>query len=188
MCGEADDLPSGIAAVRKLRPDMAIVDISLKGAYGTDLIRQIREDFPRLRILVLSMHEESLYAECALRAGAKGYITKQEATRNILLAIRQVLQGNIYLNERMSAALLGKVVGAKPAFMSSPVDLLSDRELEIFRRIGQGFGGQQLADEMHLSVKTIETHCARIKEKLDLKDSSGLLRYAIHWMRTEPNQ
>jgi len=136
VCGEAEDVPSGLAAVRKLRPDMAIVDISLKAAYGTDLIRQIREEFPILPVSVLSMHEESLYAERALRAGAKGYITKQEATRNILLAIRQVLQGNIYLNERMSAALLGKVVGAKPAFMSSPVDLLSDRELEICRRIG----------------------------------------------------
>jgi len=188
VCGEADDLPSGIAAVRKLRPDMVIMDISLKGIYGMDLIKDIKESFPKLPVLVLSMHDELLFAERALRAGARGYVTKQEATHRILQAIRQVLEGNVYLNEKMGTALLGKITGGKPGASSSPVELLSDRELQIFHRIGQGVGSRQIAEEMHISVKTVESHCARIREKLQLKDGSQLLQYAIQWARNSLNQ
>jgi DNA-binding NarL/FixJ family response regulator len=187
-CGEADDLASGIAAVRKLRPDLVIMDISLKGAYGMDLIKDIKEEFPKLPVLVLSMHDELLFAERALRAGAKGYITKQEATHSILEAIRQVLQGKVYLNEKMGDALLGKIANGKPGMTSSPVELLSDRELQVFHRISQGVSLRKIAEELHLSIKTVESHCARIKDKLDLKDSSELLQYAIQWARSSLNQ
>ena len=188
MCGEADDLVSGMAAVRKLRPDMVIMDISLKGAYGMDLIKEIKEDFPKLPVLVLSMHDELLFAERALRAGAKGYITKQEATHSILEAIRQVLRGKVYLNQKMGDVLLGKMADGQPSTVSSPVELLSDRELQVFQRISKGVSPRQIADELHLSIKTIESHCARIKDKLDLKDSNELLQYAIQWGRSSLNQ
>jgi DNA-binding NarL/FixJ family response regulator len=188
MCGEADDLPSGIASVRNLRPDLVIMDISLKGTYGLDLIKDIKEEFPKLPVLVLSMHDEVLFAERALRAGAKGYVTKQEATNNILEAIRQVLQGRVYLNVTMGDALLGKIADGKPAMVSSPVETLSDRELQIFQRISRGVSLRQIADELHISIKTVESHCARIKDKLDLKDSSELLQYAIQWARSSLNQ
>jgi DNA-binding NarL/FixJ family response regulator len=188
MCGEADDMASGIAAVRKFHPDMVIMDISLKGAYGLDLIKDIKQGFPRLPVLVLSMHDELLFAERALRAGARGYVTKQEATHSILEAIRQVLQGKIYLNERMGDALLGKIAGGKSGMVSSRVELLSDRELQVFHRISQGVSLRQIADELHISIKTVESHCARIKDKLDVRDSSQLLQYAIQWARSSMNQ
>ena len=188
MCGEADDLPSGIASVRNLRPDLVITDISLKGTYGLDLIKDIKDEFPKLPVLVLSMHDELLFAERALRAGAKGYVTKQEATNNILEAIRQVLQGRVYLNETMGDALLVKIADGKPGVVSSPVETLSDRELQIFQRISRGVSLRQIADELHISIKTVESHCARIKDKLDLKDSSELLQYAIQWARSSMNQ
>jgi DNA-binding NarL/FixJ family response regulator len=139
-------------------------------------------------VLVLSMHDELLFAERALRAGAKGYITKQEATNNILEAIRQVLQGRVYLNVTMGDALLGKIADGNPSKISSPVDTLSDRELQIFQRISRGVSLRQIADELHISIKTVESHCARIKDKLDLKDSSELLQYAIQWARSSLNQ
>jgi len=181
-------LTSGIAAVRKLRPDMVIMDISLKGVYGMDLIKDIRDGFPKLPVLVLSMHDELLFAERALRAGARGYITKQEATHSILHAIRQVLQGSVYLNQKMSTALLGKISAGRPGTVSSPVELLSDRELQVFHRIGQGVSPRQISEEMHISVKTVESHCARIRDKLQLKDGSQLLQYAIQWTRNSFNQ
>jgi DNA-binding NarL/FixJ family response regulator len=180
VCGEAEDGHGALDAVEKQKPDVAVVDITLKDTYGIELIKDLKIRHPNLPVLVLSMHDESMYAERALRAGARGYLTKQEATRKVLDAIRQVLRGDIYVSEKMAATLLRRVAGAKREDeQQSPTSRLTDRELEIFQLIGQGLSTRQIAENLHLSVKTVEAHKAHIKEKLNLKSSPELLRYAI---------
>jgi DNA-binding NarL/FixJ family response regulator len=180
VCGEAEDGHGALEAIKNLRPDVAIVDITLKDTYGIELIKDIKIRHPDLPVLVLSMHDESMYAERALRAGARGYLTKQEATRKVLDAIRRVLRGEVYVSEKMAATLLRRVAGSRrEEEAQSPTAKLTDRELEIFQLIGQGLSTRQIAENLHLSVKTIEAHKAHIKEKLSLKTSSELLRYAI---------
>ena len=168
-----------------MQPDLAIVDITLKDTYGIELIKQLKELHPKLPILVLSMHDESLYGERALRAGAKGYLTKQEATKKVIDAIRRVLRGEIYVSERMAATLLQKVAGVKSAGGGSPVDVLSDRELEVFQLLGQGQTVRQIADNLYVSVKTVEAHREHIKQKMKFKSSSELLRFAIQYTLEE---
>jgi DNA-binding NarL/FixJ family response regulator len=178
VCGEAEDAYSAMEAINKTVPDIALVDISLKDSYGIELVKDIKAQHPAVKTLVLSMHDESLYAERALRAGARGYITKQEASKKVVGAIRQVLGGGIYVSEKMAGVLLGRVAG-EPRSDGSPVDRLSDRELEIFQLLGEGLAVREIAKRLHVSVKTIEAHRTHIKEKLNMKTSPELLRYAI---------
>jgi DNA-binding NarL/FixJ family response regulator len=183
VCGEFEEAAKALDSIEEIKPDAAIVDISLKGASGIELLKNIKIRFPSLHVLVLSMHDESLYAERALRAGASGYIMKQEATEQVLVALRRVLGGEIYLSEIMSSKLMHQLVGGKPT-AGSLLERLSDRELEIFGLIGQGRGTRQIAEQLHLSVKTVESHRAHIKEKLNLKNATELVHRAIQ-MRGE---
>lgn len=167
--------------MKALSPDIAIVDITLKDTYGIELIKQLKELYPKLPVLVLSMHDESLYGERALRAGARGYLTKQEATKKVIDAIRRVLDGEIYVSDKLSATLLRKVAGVKSEGGGTPVDVLTDRELEVFQLLGQGLSVRQIAENLFVSAKTVEAHREHIKQKLKLKTSSELLRYAIEY-------
>jgi DNA-binding NarL/FixJ family response regulator len=179
VCGQYEAAAQAFAAIGALAPDLAIIDLSLKGSSGLELVKNIRASHPKLLILVLSMYDESLYAERVLRAGAAGYIMKQEASEKVLGAVRQVLGGGIYVSEKMGSKLMHQLIGGKPVPAASSMERLSDRELEIFGLIGQGKGTRQIAEHLHLSVKTIESHRAHIKEKLHLKDANELVHTAI---------
>lgn len=181
VCGTAEDVHKALDAVERLKPDLVIADISLKGSNGIELLKNIKIRFPRMLVLVLSMHDESLYAVRALRAGAAGYIMKQEATDKVLSAIRHVLTGEIYLSDKMERKMMHQLVGGRSARTGSPIEDLSDRELEVFGLIGQGHGTRQIAEELHLSIKTIESHRAHIKEKLNLRNATELVQHAIQW-------
>lgn len=185
VCAEADDDQTALEALQKAKPDMAIIDISLAGSNGIDLIKQIRTSDTETPILVLSMHDESLYAERALRSGANGYIMKQEANKKVRDAIRQVLSGEIYLSEKMSTQLVSKLIGGRNEATKSPMDTLSPRELEVFELIGQGHGTRQIAEAMKLTIPTINSFRARIKEKLNLKNASELVLNAIQWVQNK---
>jgi DNA-binding NarL/FixJ family response regulator len=182
VCGEAEDRPQALKIIASTRPDLAIVDLSLKGSHGLDLIKDLQISHPRVLILVVSMQEESLYAERVIRAGARGYITKQEATRKIMAAIRKVLAGEVYLSENLAGQILSKLVGRRRPDEVLSVALLTDRELQVFDMTGQGLGARQIAEQLRLDVKTVETYRARIKEKLHLKDAAELLQRAIAWV------
>jgi len=184
VCGQFEEASKALDAIGSLKPDAAIVDISLKGSSGIELLKNIKVQYPKLLVLVLSMHDESLYAERALRAGASGYIMKQEATDQVLGALRKVLNGEIYLSEKMSSKLMHQLVSGRGMDTGSLMERLSDRELEIFGLIGEGRGTRQIAEQLHLSVKTIESHRAHIKEKLNLKNATELVHRAIQ-MRGE---
>lgn len=185
VCGQAEDAHQAMRAIRELTPDMVVVDISLKQTSGIELIKDVKVQYPSLPVLTLSMHDEGIYAERALRAGAKGYIMKQEATEKVVTAIRRVLAGEVYVSEGMAAKMVSKLVAGPAETGGSPVDRLSDRELEVFRLIGVGYGTREMAEKLHLSIKTIETYRAHIKEKLDLVDANELLRTAITWVNAE---
>ncbi|MHC4626488.1 MAG: response regulator transcription factor [Planctomycetota bacterium] len=188
VCGQAEDYHEALTAVGQCDPDMAVVDISLKETSGLELIKDIHLQHPDLPILALSMHDETLYAERALRAGAMGYIMKQEATENVIAAIRRVLGGEIYVSDRMASRMVRKLVTGQTVTNASPVDSLSDRELEVFRLIGKGHGTRQISERLCLSVKTIETYRAHIKDKLALADAAELLQYAIQWVSSCQDQ
>jgi DNA-binding NarL/FixJ family response regulator len=181
ICGEADNAETALEALKKVKPDLAIVDISLRGIDGFELTKLIRARFDSIPVLVVSMHDESLFAERALRVGARGYIMKQEAIEKMMEAIRKVLRGELYVSERVSANIVKRFVDGKAEGVSSPEELLSDREMEVFQLIGQGFGTRQIADQLHVSVKTVETYRANIKEKLNLKNAAELMKHAVHW-------
>jgi DNA-binding NarL/FixJ family response regulator len=183
VCGWAQDIPETIKAIKSLSPDVVTVDIALGSTNGLELIKDIKTEFPDLPMLALSMHQESFYAERAIRAGAKGYITKQEATKNVILAIRRVLDGGLYLSEEMKDKLLYSVVSGHDSEGSiSPIDCLTDRELEVFGLLGEGKGTREIAEQLCLSVKTVETYRARIKEKLRLPSGAKLLQQAFAWV------
>ena len=179
VCGEAESAGEALEQIRALQPDAAIVDISLKGTDGIELTKSIRAEFARLPILIMSMHDESIYAERVLRSGANGYIMKQEVADNVVNALRTVLKGDIYVSDEMRQTLLGRISGRSEPVHTSPIDRLSDRELEVFRLIGRGFGTRQIAKDLHLSVKTIETYRAHIKEKLGIDSATELVRQAV---------
>ncbi|NUQ64235.1 MAG: response regulator transcription factor [Pirellulales bacterium] len=181
VCGEAGDTPEALRQVDTTQPHVVIVDISLKSGHGIDLIEQIKAKDERIKMLVSSIHDESLFAERALRAGAMGYINKQEATEKVIDAVRQVLRGEIYLSPRMSNRLLHTVVGGD-RLNSNPIEGLSNRELEVFEMIGQGLTTKQIAGKLHLSPKTIETHREKIKMKLNLANSTELSHRAVQWV------
>jgi DNA-binding NarL/FixJ family response regulator len=181
VCGEAEDRHEALAVVRTTRPDLVIVDLTLKSSDGLELIKDIHSRWPLLHMLVVSMHDESLYAERVIKAGARGYITKQEATRNILLAVRRVLAGNIYLNDRIAARILTRLTSHPNKVAAAPAELLADRELQVFELTGRGLNTREIAVRLRVSPKTIETYRARIRDKLKLKDGSELLQVAISW-------
>jgi DNA-binding NarL/FixJ family response regulator len=182
ICGEADNAEAALELLKKVKPDLAIVDISLRGIDGIELTKLIRARFENIPVLVVSMHDESLFAERALKVGARGYIMKQEAIEKMMEAIRKVLRGELYVSERVSANIVKRFVDGKADGMSSPEELLSDRELEVFQLIGQGFATRQIADQLHVSVKTVEAYRANIKEKLNLKNATELIKHALHWI------
>jgi DNA-binding NarL/FixJ family response regulator len=186
VCGEAETIFDALKAIEQLKPDVAVVDISLnKGESGVDLIKDIRIRYPDLPVLTLSMYDEAIYAERVLRAGGRGYVTKDEAAEHVLQAIRQVLKGQIFLSERMSAKMLSKLVGGRTEAAGLSVDRLSDRELQIFELIGRGMSTRMIAETLHLSIKTIESHRANIKEKLQVDNTTELLQQAIHWLQSQ---
>jgi DNA-binding NarL/FixJ family response regulator len=185
VCADAVESNAALEAIDSLKPDLAIVDISLPGRDGLELLKMIRAKDPQMPVLILSMHGETTYAERALRAGANGYIMKQEATEKVLVAIRRILNREIYVSDQIANRLLRNLAGAHDNDERSPLDGLSDRELEVFRRMGEGQSTRQIAEELHLSVKTIETHQARLKEKLSLRTSRELVQYAIECVLAE---
>jgi DNA-binding NarL/FixJ family response regulator len=185
VCGDAEQANSALRLIEEMRPDLAVVDISLNGPDGIDLLKDIRARYPNLPVLMLSMLDELVYAERALLAGASGYIMKQEATEKVLVAIRRILGGEIYVSDRIANRMLHRFVGDAPSRDRSPIAGLTDRELEVFRRIGEGHGTRQIAEALHLSVKTVESYQAHIKEKLSLKNSRELVQRAIQWAISE---
>jgi DNA-binding NarL/FixJ family response regulator len=179
MCGEAESPVEAMRLLPAAKPDVAIVDLTLKGGDGLELCKQIRERFSTLPILVISMHDESLYAERALKAGARGYVMKQEPQETVMTALRTVARGDVYLSAKMSAKLLQSLSGARSDKDLPPLERLTDRELEIFRLIGEGQSVRNIAEKLFLSTKTVEAHKEHIKQKLNLKSSNELLQYAI---------
>jgi DNA-binding NarL/FixJ family response regulator len=183
VIGEAEDRQAAIEAILAKPPDLAIIDLTLKNSDGLELIKDIRVRWPGIRMLVVSMHDESLYAERVIRAGAMGYITKQEATRKILVAIQRVLSGSLYLNEKLANRMLTRLTDHVDPITATPAELLADREFQVFELTGQGLNTNDVAGRLNISVKTVETYRARIKEKLKLNDASELLQSAISWHR-----
>lgn len=181
VCGEAERGPEAMEAILRLKPEIAVIDISLKDSSGIELIKDLKQTQPATAALVLSMHEEAHYAERALRAGAKGYIVKRETTRKVVAAIRQVLAGGIYISEELATSLAAQFLKGKRLPQQSPVEQLSDRELEVFQLLGQGRGTRQIAEVLKVSVKTVQAYCARIKDKLNLASATELLREAVRW-------
>ncbi len=182
VCGEAGNAPEAMDVIRKLDPDLVIVDLSLPGANGIELIKNIRAEFSKLPILVLSMHDESLYALRALRAGAEGYVMKHEAMANVVQAIHEVFSGRPYLSPAMAAQVITKFAKKSSEGESDAVDRLSDRELEVLELIGKGNEIRQIGKLLHLSPKTVETHRAHIKEKLNLQNARQVARFAVQWV------
>jgi DNA-binding NarL/FixJ family response regulator len=181
VCGETDSAAQAVGAVGELHPDIVVVDLSLQGGSGLDLIKNLKTLHPQLPMLVLSMHDETLYAERALRAGALGYVMKREASATVLEAIQTVLRGQVFLSPAMRTRMLQKVVGGSAPQQNSGVSTLSDRELEVFQLIGEGRTTRQIAKKLHLSISTVETHRTHIKEKLHLANSTELVRRAVEW-------
>ena len=186
VCGEAEEAGKAFELVGTLQPDVAVVDISLKTGNGIELVKNVKARYPELPILVLSMHDESLYAERALRAGSLGYIMKEEATEQVLVAIRRVLKGEIFLSEKMKSRMLQQLTtGGRNKVVVSPIENLTDRELEVFRLIGEGRSTRQIAAELHLSVRTVEAYREYIKSKLNLRNATELVQHAFHWVHHE---
>lgn len=181
VCGEAAAAAAALDDIEKLKPDIAIVDLSLKEGSGLDLIKRVKARAPDTATIVLSMHDEHYYAERTMRAGARGYVMKGEVTSDILAAIRDVLAGKIYLSPRMREAFAERFVGDNLPATKSPVETLSDRELQVFQLLGQGIETRRVAQKLNVSIKTVQAYCARIKEKLQLSNASELLREAVRW-------
>ena len=186
VCGEASTAARALPAIVAQPPDLVIIDVSLgAGASGLELIKDLAARDGRLRMLALSTHDETLYAERALRAGAKGYVMKQEPTEQVMEAIRKILQDEVYLSKAMKQRVLGKLTGSPSAPLASEIEQLSDRELEVYRLLGQGRGTRQIAAELHLSVSTVETYRTNIKQKLRLNSAPELVRHAVEWVHSQ---
>lgn len=184
VAGEAGNPAEALEKFTSSKPDMVLTDMTMPGRSGLEFIKDLRAVEPEIAILVISMHDEAIYAERALRAGARGYIMKEAGGENLLAAIRQVLAGQVYLSPRMSANAFDRFSGRRPRGSSSPIEKLSDREFEVFRLVGQGKSTRDIADELHLSTKTVDVHRTHIKEKLELKDVTALVRHAVRWVET----
>lgn len=185
VCGEADSAPKAFDLLQKSKADLAVVDISLKTTSGIELTKNLKVLLPDLPVLIMSMHDESLYAERALRAGAKGYVMKQEASDNILIAIRRILDGELYLSDKMKEKMLHRLVHNRKDEVVFSIDTLSDREMEVFQLIGNGFSTRQIATKLNLSVKTIDSYREHLKLKLHIEKGADLVRHAIQWVKSE---
>jgi DNA-binding NarL/FixJ family response regulator len=185
VCGEAEEAHAAMQSIAEKHPDIIILDLSLKGPDGLELLKSIRAAYPDLPVLVLSMHDEAIYAERTLRARANGYIMKQEATDKVLVALRRIFSGDVYLSDSMSKKMLQHYIDGAPPLLQSRIAALSDRELEVFHLIGEGLTTREIADELHLSVKTVETYQAHIKDKLSLRSGRELIQHAIQWKMNE---
>jgi DNA-binding NarL/FixJ family response regulator len=181
VCGEAATCQAALEAIGQQLPDLILVDLTLEGGDGLDLVKDLKIRHPKIPTLVLSMHDEAVYAERALRAGARGYVSKQQLDETVLLAIRTVLAGETHLSEALKARLATQFLGGRTLETGSPLAALSDRELQVFRLIGQGRGTRQIAETLHLSIKTIESHCEHIKNKLNLQSAVELAHRAAQW-------
>jgi DNA-binding NarL/FixJ family response regulator len=181
VCGEAANSQEALAALKTIPPALVLVDITLPGRSGLDFIKDAQAECPAVPVLVMSMHDENIYAERVLRAGGRGYIMKHEGGKKLMQAIRQVLAGQIFVSEKMSARILEIFSGRRAATADSLAELLTDREFEVFQLVGQGQGTRDIAQQLHLSVKTVEVHRANIKRKLKLRSGPDLVRYAIRW-------
>ncbi|MBI5057938.1 MAG: response regulator transcription factor [Nitrospirae bacterium] len=188
VCGEASDISQALPAIEDCHPDLIIIDISLGQSNGIRLIESLLNKNPETLTLVLSMHDEALYAERCLRIGAKGYIMKQEPPEKVILAIRRVLNGEIFVSDTLAAKLLHKFIAKQPVLNSSPIESLSNRELEVFELIGKGLKTRQIAEHLNLSVKTIETYMDHIKKKMNLNDSRNLFLHAVQWLMNEKSK
>lgn len=184
ICGEADNALDAFTEIQNKRPDLALIDISLKKPNGIELLKNLRAVMPGLRTLIMSMHDEELYAERALRAGAQGYIMKEEAGEKIVHAVRKILKGEPYLSEKMKNRVLHHVMGVRKHDSAHSIHSLSDREMEVFNLIGDGFSTRDIAEKLTLSVKTIDSYREHLKLKLGLKKGSDLVRYAIQWVKS----
>lgn len=185
VCGEAASAEEAVSAVTRLKPDLAIVDITLGGVNGIELIKNLKAVRPSLPVLVLSMHDESHYAERALRAGASGYVMKREARAHIMEAIRTVLSGGDYVSDRMQKSIVHQYLHGVGSKETSPIDLLSDREVEVLNLLGSGLSSKDIAHRLHLSQKTVDSHRTHLKEKLNLKGAQELVRFAFDWARSQ---
>lgn len=182
VCAHADSAPGALEQMRKHRPDLAIIDVSLTGTNGIELIKLMKAEQPKLLILTLSMHDETLYALRALKAGALGYLMKAEAIEHVLHSVRRVLQGRVFVSPRFGEKLIFRAINASGTGSESPIDSLSDRELEVLTLLGKGHSTKSIAQNLNLSVKTVETHRAHIKEKLCFRDSNEMTRFAVDWV------
>ena len=185
VCGEAGNPSEALEPCARLRPDLVLTDLTMPGRSGLEFVKDLRAAQPDATVLVISMHDEAVYAERSLRAGARGYIMKEAGGENLLAAIRQVLRGGIYVSSAMSARILEGLSGGKPRGSNSPIEKLSDREFEVFQLIGQGKSTRDIAEQLHLSPKTVDVHRSHIKEKLELKDVTALIRHAVRWVETQ---
>ena len=182
ICGEAEDSPAAIRGVGEANPDAIIVDISLKGANGLELIKNLKAIHEDIPILMFSMHDETIYAQRALRAGAKAYVMKKESPSKVVDAIRKIIQGEIYVSPSVADQVLHQIVSGPGNVSTSPVDRLTDRELEVVQLIGRGLSSREVAESLHLSVKTIESHRAHVKEKLSLRNATELVQFSVQWV------
>ncbi|HUU58181.1 MAG TPA: response regulator transcription factor [Phycisphaerae bacterium] len=185
VCGEVGDVPGALKAIEKLKPDIVVVDISLKDSNGIELIKDIKVRWPALPVLVFSMHNEVFFTERVLRAGARGYISKREPPMKVIEGIRELLKGGVCVSEEMTSQMIERFVGSKGNARESGVDGLTDREYEVFEWIGKGLPTRDIAEKLHLSVKTVEAHRDHIKRKLKLDSAAELVRYAIQWVQLE---
>ena len=182
IIAEAENSAEALSAIKRLKPDLVIADISLKDSSGLELTKTIKKLYPTLPVLIQSMHEETMYSERAFQAGAMGYVMKDAPTEELMTAIRKVLAGQVYTSEKMATRLVNKIIHGKAEPGTSPIDNLSDRELEVFNLLGKGYGTSQIADKLKLSIKTVETYRMHLKEKLALSNASELRQYAIQWL------
>ena len=185
VVGQAEDAEAGLEMVENLKPDLVIVDISLPGMSGLEMIKHLTVVHPEIKTLVVSRHDEILYAERAIRAGAKGYVMKLVAGEVIVKAVRRILNGGIYVSEDINERLLMGMASGRSTLSQSPLDVLSDRELEVFESIGRGLATREIAERLHLSVKTVESYRARIKTKLNLQTAAEVMQHAVQWVENE---
>lgn len=185
VCGEAEDASSALKGIERTNADTAIIDISLRGSSGIELIKNLKALYKFLPILVLSMHDEGIYAQRVLRAGALGYVMKQEAADKVIIALRRIMSGEIYVNEKVGSQMLHQALTGRGKPNASPIDRLSDRELEVIQAIGEGKPTRDIARDLDVSVKTIESHRAHIKDKIGLKNASELVKFSVQWVESE---
>jgi DNA-binding NarL/FixJ family response regulator len=181
VCGEAEDAPTALERIGAAQPHVAIVDLMLERGSGLDLIKDLNRLHPKVGVIVLSMHDERLYAERCLRAGARGYLMKRETAKKVVTAIQRVLEGKLYISDAIAASMMQRYISGTPPADQSPEAVLSDREVEVFSRLGQGNRTREIAEALHISMKTVQVHCAHIKAKLQLANANELLREAVRW-------